>query len=161
MEEVKSNAWIQNTIKNYPNSTTLFLPNGVLRAKPNLNLTLKLSKKPPKKSKARTLNRKNKRPRKHGSREEGRRPAVVLATGRRPGDGWLSPALAAAPLFCSCSTPSPRRVFGLARRAKLILLFLSFFVPFFVNLAWVYSLSTKVRKTNKKPKDYIIKRTKT
>ena len=47
MEEVKSNAWIRNTIKNYPNLTTLFLPNGVFRAKPRLKLTLKLSKKPP------------------------------------------------------------------------------------------------------------------
>jgi len=48
MEEVKSNAWIQNTIKNYPNLTTLFLLNGVLSAKPNLKLALKLSKNPPK-----------------------------------------------------------------------------------------------------------------
>ena len=46
MEEVKSNAWIQNTIKNYPNLTTLFLPNGILSAKPNLKLALKLSNKP-------------------------------------------------------------------------------------------------------------------
>jgi len=59
----------------------------------------------------------------------------MLATGYRPGDGWTSPALAAAPLFCSCSTLMPRRVFGLACRVKLLLLFLSFFVPFFVDLA--------------------------
>jgi len=55
--------------------------------------------------------------------------------GRRAGDR-PSAALAASPLFCSCSTLTPRRVFGLARRAKLLLFFLSFFVPFSVELAY-------------------------
>ena len=35
----------QNTIKNNPNLTTLFLPNGVFEAKPNPNCTLKMLSK--------------------------------------------------------------------------------------------------------------------
>jgi len=35
----------QDTIKNYPNLTTLFLPNGVLEAKPNPNSTLEMLSK--------------------------------------------------------------------------------------------------------------------
>jgi len=56
--------------------------------------------------------------------------------------------------------PDARRVvsIGLSRDASYPLL--SFFVPFFMELDWFCLLATEVKKTNKKPKDYIIKRTK-
>jgi len=52
------NALTQNTVQNNPKLTTLFLLNGVLRAKPKLKLLLFVSKKPPKKSQERAINRK-------------------------------------------------------------------------------------------------------
>ena len=152
-------ASIQNTTQNNPNLTTLFVPNGVFRAKPNLKLPLILSKSPPKKSQERTLNRKRRPAVKTRSRGRGRRPSARQQVAVVTGDGWQSPAL---PWLAGYGPAMPQRP-SCSLAWPVAWSFLSSFCPSCIPLCGtclIYVLPTKLKKTNKKLKDYIIKRTK-
>ena len=104
-------AWIRKTTQNNPNLTTLFLPNGVLRAKPNLNLPLILSRSPLKKFQEKALNRKRRPTAK--TREQG----GGATAGRR---GWRQAVGQPSPALCySYSTLTARRAVWLGPSRKV------------------------------------------
>ena len=101
--------------KNDPNLTTLFLPNGVLRAKPELYLPL-FAPHSPKKPRKKEIYRYQNRPTK--IREARCRASAIVASDcPSHSDGCLSPAAARTAAQCLVVLSWP------ARHVKLVLVF--------------------------------------